>query len=317
MWDGSVLNCEQILLSIYHTAGFAGRSRPLCRNITYNAAMPRPSAWRRSLWYMGVIREYPWEAPPPPQVGGFEQEEVFFPSPSRALLSPRASSPLRSPSPSQTPLAQIPQPRTPEAVSSTNSLPTRRQWQMNELNVLVECNLCFEEFYNHPGHAPARFIGPNSCNHVFGSSCLKRWVDSGNANANKCPNCRRVLFRHEGDVEENNVEITQVVQESLDSHPMDAPQVGRNLNLDPYGNSRPRNNESAAQIQHFLLPHPPYPTTTLSAPQGDQPVGFVDLDEIQLHEAGPDGSLPAPRTSQRRAIVYSNRPFTLLYTEEE
>jgi hypothetical protein len=57
------------------------------------------------------------------------------------------------------------------------------------------CNICFEPF--NCSHHPVRFTSADSCGHVFGATCLKMWVESWNDNADKCPTCRRVLFRSE------------------------------------------------------------------------------------------------------------------------
>lgn len=56
------------------------------------------------------------------------------------------------------------------------------------------CNICLEPFIW--GHHPVRFTGADSCGHVFGATCLQKWTESQNDNANKCPTCRHLLFQN-------------------------------------------------------------------------------------------------------------------------
>lgn len=59
---------------------------------------------------------------------------------------------------------------------------------LNTLNTTECCDLCFEPF--DETHTPSR----TTCGHTFGTTCLRKWVDSDNGQANACPKCRTVLF---------------------------------------------------------------------------------------------------------------------------
>jgi hypothetical protein len=75
-------------------------------------------------------------------------------------------------------------------------LPTKTAFLANQIDVLHECSICHDPF-DDKDHAPARLTGDSSCHHVFGLSCLKVWMDSEQPGANKCPYCRKALFRGE------------------------------------------------------------------------------------------------------------------------
>ncbi|KAH7406767.1 hypothetical protein DE146DRAFT_786572 [Phaeosphaeria sp. MPI-PUGE-AT-0046c] len=52
-----------------------------------------------------------------------------------------------------------------------------------------ECALCYDPFSSsHPAAAL-----PN-CRHVFGSPCIEKWTASDNAQHNRCPECRALIF---------------------------------------------------------------------------------------------------------------------------
>jgi len=55
-----------------------------------------------------------------------------------------------------------------------------------------ECALCYEDFTEE--HPP---VVLDNCRHVFGKECLEKWVQSDNAQRNKCPTCRAILFGNE------------------------------------------------------------------------------------------------------------------------
>ncbi|KAF2034078.1 hypothetical protein EK21DRAFT_85872 [Setomelanomma holmii] len=61
-----------------------------------------------------------------------------------------------------------------------------------------ECALCYEDLGQE--HPP---VPLDNCQHVFGRQCLDAWMASDNAQRNKCPTCRAVLFnlgaRHHND----------------------------------------------------------------------------------------------------------------------
>ena len=85
------------------------------------------------------------------------------------------------------------------------TLPTKTVYLANQIDILRECTICHDPF-DDTDHAPARLTGEGSCHHVFGSSCLKIWMESEQPGANKCPYCRKVLFRREGEGDESDEE---------------------------------------------------------------------------------------------------------------
>ena len=70
---------------------------------------------------------------------------------------------------------------------------TTEQFIATYLEDLTQCCICFEAF-DHDKHTPTRFTGPNACAHVFGGSCLRRWLRSAIAGTDVCPICRRQLY---------------------------------------------------------------------------------------------------------------------------
>lgn len=80
---------------------------------------------------------------------------------------------------------------------TTRDLPLRDDFIANNIIVIDTCNICLEPFNTE--HLPARLSGTNSCYHVFGSTCLKKWLTSENDNANKCPTCRTLLYNMDND----------------------------------------------------------------------------------------------------------------------
>ncbi|KAJ4987537.1 hypothetical protein SVAN01_06994 [Stagonosporopsis vannaccii] len=86
------------------------------------------------------------------------------------------------------------------------NLPTRHEFLTNGLSPLDStCIICLEPF--GPSHIAVRFTGPDVCCHVFGEQCLQQWVLTDGRNANRCPTCRRLLFRSESDVENEEEEV--------------------------------------------------------------------------------------------------------------
>lgn len=73
------------------------------------------------------------------------------------------------------------------------ALPTKEQFLANQISVIQDCGICQQNF-DTSEHAPARLCGPDSCHHVFGASCLTKWLESDMPCANKCPMCRKELF---------------------------------------------------------------------------------------------------------------------------
>jgi hypothetical protein len=70
---------------------------------------------------------------------------------------------------------------------------TTEQFIATYLEDFTQCCICFEAF-DHDKHTPTRFTGPNACAHVFGGSCLRRWLRSAIAGTDVCPICRRQLY---------------------------------------------------------------------------------------------------------------------------
>lgn len=56
-------------------------------------------------------------------------------------------------------------------------------------NASHECSLCYEDFSDeHPAVAL-----PN-CRHVYGQECIQKWMESDNAQHDKCPACRAPIL---------------------------------------------------------------------------------------------------------------------------
>ncbi|KAF2828156.1 hypothetical protein CC86DRAFT_381104 [Ophiobolus disseminans] len=53
----------------------------------------------------------------------------------------------------------------------------------------AECAICDEKFSDEHPPVPLR-----SCSHIFGKECIEKWAQSDNAQRNKCPTCRAVMF---------------------------------------------------------------------------------------------------------------------------
>ncbi|KAJ4348682.1 uncharacterized protein N0V89_010060 [Didymosphaeria variabile] len=93
-------------------------------------------------------------------------------------------------------------------MADTPALPTRDHFLANQISIIQNCSICQEDFDNNK-HAPARLCGSDSCNHVFGASCLTTWLKSQMPRANTCPMCRKELFVSENgeyDSEDNYAE---------------------------------------------------------------------------------------------------------------
>lgn len=75
------------------------------------------------------------------------------------------------------------------------NLPSRHEFMTNRLCTLDSCSICLLPFSYR--HVAVRFTGSSSCNHVFGQQCIQKWLLSSSANANRCPTCRRGLYRAE------------------------------------------------------------------------------------------------------------------------
>ncbi|KAF9701949.1 hypothetical protein EKO04_000275 [Ascochyta lentis] len=104
---------------------------------------------------------------------------------------------------------------------SSNNLPrhhilSRDEFLRNGINVNDKCNICLEGFDST--HLPANFSKGGSCHHVFGESCLRNWLLSSSGNANKCPVCRCILFRHESDMKGNEQEAEEEDEGDDDSY---------------------------------------------------------------------------------------------------
>jgi len=78
-------------------------------------------------------------------------------------------------------------------MSSPTPLPTRVRFladiEIVYTNVTETCDICHGAF-DRGAHKAARTI----CQHIFGLSCLTRWVYTNAGQSNTCPKCRRALF---------------------------------------------------------------------------------------------------------------------------
>jgi hypothetical protein len=73
-------------------------------------------------------------------------------------------------------------------MSAAQNLPSKDDF-LNNLNIAEHCDICLEAF--DATHAPTR----TACSHTFGSTCLRKWIDSDSEQSNACPKCRTVLFK--------------------------------------------------------------------------------------------------------------------------
>lgn len=71
---------------------------------------------------------------------------------------------------------------------SNMALPTKDVFLSN-LEVFSQCSICLQAI-DTAEHVAVR----TSCQHVFGKSCLTKWIESSQANSAACPVCRTVLF---------------------------------------------------------------------------------------------------------------------------
>lgn len=83
---------------------------------------------------------------------------------------------------------------------ASNSLPSGENYIANHIQDTNACSICLCSFDEQ--HVPARLAGPHGCNHIFGSECIKVWLQSRSRrgepdNFNKCPVCRTHLFPSE------------------------------------------------------------------------------------------------------------------------
>ncbi|KAF2243269.1 hypothetical protein BU26DRAFT_554809 [Trematosphaeria pertusa] len=88
-------------------------------------------------------------------------------------------------------------------MENNTALPSKNEYLANQIDVISDCSICHEGFDDE--HRPARLSGQNSCHHVFGSTCLRRWLESDEPAANKCPMCRKILY-HQNEGEERGDE---------------------------------------------------------------------------------------------------------------
>ncbi|KAF2443488.1 hypothetical protein P171DRAFT_486220 [Karstenula rhodostoma CBS 690.94] len=104
-----------------------------------------------------------------------------------------------------------------------SALPTRDHFLAHQISVIQNCSICQDDF-DTDKHAPARLCGPNSCHHVFGASCLRKWLKSDMLGANKCPLCRRELFvshNEESESEDEEAETGTFEYDELDAVQVD------------------------------------------------------------------------------------------------
>lgn len=73
----------------------------------------------------------------------------------------------------------------------------RAEYVDTNRDVVEQCHICLDPF--DAGHPPARFRGPDKCQHIFGAPCLREWCLTRNVNAARCPICRTELFSIEDD----------------------------------------------------------------------------------------------------------------------
>jgi hypothetical protein len=72
-----------------------------------------------------------------------------------------------------------------------HTLPTKATFLANHLERIEKCTICHDPFDSQ--HMPTRIHGARCC-HIFGSTCLVKWLDSDSHQSNACPMCRKVLF---------------------------------------------------------------------------------------------------------------------------
>jgi hypothetical protein len=71
------------------------------------------------------------------------------------------------------------------------SMPESPEKFIDSLILSSECPICTEE-YDSLEHVVARIPG---CNYILGKSCLLKWLHSKCNNADRCPLCRKELYR--------------------------------------------------------------------------------------------------------------------------
>ncbi|KAF1918018.1 hypothetical protein BDU57DRAFT_537630 [Ampelomyces quisqualis] len=76
-------------------------------------------------------------------------------------------------------------------MSALNSLPTKTDFMANHIEKLETCGICYEPF--DATHVATRIQGLK-CQHIFGWTCLNKWLNSNAEQSNTCPMCREVLF---------------------------------------------------------------------------------------------------------------------------
>ena len=109
------------------------------------------------------------------------------------------------------------------------------------------CNICFEPF--NCGHHPVRFTGSDNCGHVFGATCMQKWAESQNDNANKCPTCRRELF-HAENANDNFSAHSSEPEEDIDDYDEEEEEGGDENALAIDENPFPRDLEAITTQQH-------------------------------------------------------------------
>jgi len=72
-------------------------------------------------------------------------------------------------------------------MSNMHNLPTKDDF-LNNLETFEHCDICQEAF--DEVHVPTR----TKCNHLFGATCLKKWIDSDEDQSHACPMCREPMF---------------------------------------------------------------------------------------------------------------------------
>jgi hypothetical protein len=95
-----------------------------------------------------------------------------------------------------------------------SNIPSEIDFWTKHVEALETCSICLEPFSE--AHSALRFTGQDACSHVFGHPCLRNWTGTANHNANKCPVCRRVLWKSD-----DPDHVTNTADQTHDDDPHD------------------------------------------------------------------------------------------------
>ncbi|KAF2180221.1 hypothetical protein K469DRAFT_693378 [Zopfia rhizophila CBS 207.26] len=80
------------------------------------------------------------------------------------------------------------------------SLPSKEEFIRDKIDLLRECAICWMEFDSN--HIPPHISGTQTCGHVFGEVCLRKWFEANHKGSNACLLCREVLFQKDDEGDE-------------------------------------------------------------------------------------------------------------------